>query len=167
MAWGRSTWLTSLEYAFQDPLCLYLVMDFHVGGDLLGVMERSPEVLNEQGVQFYLAEVAAGLNDLHHLGFIHRWVPWAPPEVLRCDPSLLVPQRCEARERSHCSDRPHQVGGLWLSGTADRWNCGELSGIPACCVCSHQTSRDVPSTHKGTHTQFWLDLSRCSIPQKG
>lgn len=85
MAWSCSAWLTSLVYAFQDPLCLYLVMEFHVGGDLLGVMERSPEVLDEQGVQFYLAEVAAGLHDLHQLGFVHRWVRCAAPEVPRCD----------------------------------------------------------------------------------
>ena len=85
MAWSSSPWVTSLVYAFQDPLCLYLVMEFHVGGDLLGVMERSPEVLDEQGVQFYLAEVAAGLSDLHQLGFIHRYVGRGPSELLRCD----------------------------------------------------------------------------------
>ena len=40
MAWTRSPWLTSLHYAFQDRERLYLVMDFHPGGDLLTVMER-------------------------------------------------------------------------------------------------------------------------------
>ena len=40
MAWSTSPWLTSLHYAFQDPTSLYLVMDYHPGGDLLNIMER-------------------------------------------------------------------------------------------------------------------------------
>ena len=40
MAWSSSPWLTSLHYAFQDPTSLYLVMDYHPGGDLLNIMER-------------------------------------------------------------------------------------------------------------------------------
>ena len=40
MAWSTSPWLTSLHYAFQDHTSLYLVMDYHPGGDLLNIMER-------------------------------------------------------------------------------------------------------------------------------
>ena len=40
MAWNSSPWLTSLHYAFQDRTSLYLVMDYHPGGDLLNIMER-------------------------------------------------------------------------------------------------------------------------------
>ena len=48
MAWGTSPWLTSLHYAFQDSSCLYLVMDYHPGGDLLTVMERREGGMSEE-----------------------------------------------------------------------------------------------------------------------
>jgi citron Rho-interacting kinase len=72
MAWTTSQWLTSLHYAFQDSSHLYLVMDFHPGGDLLSVMERNEGGMSESDARFYLAEIAAGLNDLHESGFVHR-----------------------------------------------------------------------------------------------
>ena len=76
MAWSTSPWLTSLTYAFMDSKCLYLVMEFHPGGDLLTVMEKdvNGEILTEQGIIFYLVEITAALNDLHQLGFVHRLV---------------------------------------------------------------------------------------------
>ena len=40
MANGSSPWLTALEYAFQDQENLYLVMEFHPGGDLLSLLTR-------------------------------------------------------------------------------------------------------------------------------
>ena len=40
MATATSPWLTSLQYAFQDDDCLYLVMEFHPGGDLLSLLSR-------------------------------------------------------------------------------------------------------------------------------
>lgn len=40
MASGSSPWLTALEYAFQDQENLYLVMEFHPGGDLLSLLTR-------------------------------------------------------------------------------------------------------------------------------
>ena len=47
MAWTTSPWLTSLHYAFQDPTSLYLVMDFHPGGDLLTIIERREGGMSE------------------------------------------------------------------------------------------------------------------------
>ena len=41
MAWTGSEWITRLQYAFQDSAHLYLVMEFHPGGDLLSLLARS------------------------------------------------------------------------------------------------------------------------------
>ncbi|KAK3787037.1 hypothetical protein RRG08_037315 [Elysia crispata] len=40
MATNKSPWITQLHYAFQDATNLYLVMDFHAGGDLLSLLSR-------------------------------------------------------------------------------------------------------------------------------
>ena len=48
MAWANSPWLTCLHYAFQDSSSLYLVMDYHPGGDLFSIMERRDEGMSEK-----------------------------------------------------------------------------------------------------------------------
>ena len=40
MVKASSMWLTQLQYAFQDKHNLYLVMEFHPGGDLLSLLSR-------------------------------------------------------------------------------------------------------------------------------
>ncbi|XP_049290289.1 citron rho-interacting kinase [Anopheles funestus] len=71
MATRRSEWITPLQYAFQDQHCLYLVMEFLPGGDLLSLMIRVG-VFDEDLAQFYLAELTAALHCLHSMGFVHR-----------------------------------------------------------------------------------------------
>ena len=72
MARNSSPWLTKLDYAFQDGSYLYLAMEYHCGGDLLGLMERMDNNLDEASVRFYTAEVCLGIHDLHKMGFVHR-----------------------------------------------------------------------------------------------
>ena len=48
MAWASSQWLTRLHFAFHDSTSLYLVMDYHPGGDLLTVMERREGGMTEE-----------------------------------------------------------------------------------------------------------------------
>lgn len=57
MAFGNSLWLTSLQYAFQDKNNLYFVMEYHSGGDLLGLLYRQGGTLPESAATFYLAEM--------------------------------------------------------------------------------------------------------------
>jgi citron Rho-interacting kinase len=72
MATNSSPWLTKLDYAFQDSGHLYLAMEFHCGGDLLSLLDRHGNCLDEASVRFYTAEVALGIHDLHKMGFVHR-----------------------------------------------------------------------------------------------
>ncbi|KAK7069746.1 hypothetical protein SK128_005129, partial [Halocaridina rubra] len=72
MAKANSAWLTHLQYAFQDDQQLYLVMEFHPGGDLLSLLDRYDEVFEEDMTRFYLAEVTAAIHTLHTMGYVHR-----------------------------------------------------------------------------------------------
>ncbi|XP_078681542.1 citron Rho-interacting kinase-like isoform X2 [Branchiostoma floridae x Branchiostoma belcheri] len=72
MARATSPWITSLQYAFQDRTSLYLVMDFHPGGDLLNLLGRHDDVFEEKMAQFYLAEMVQAIHCLHLMGYVHR-----------------------------------------------------------------------------------------------
>lgn len=72
MATAVSPWITSLQYAFQDMHNLYLVMEFHPGGDLLGLLDRFGGRLSEEFSRFYLAEITSAIRSLHQMGFVHR-----------------------------------------------------------------------------------------------
>ncbi|XP_050410841.1 citron rho-interacting kinase [Patella vulgata] len=72
MAQASSPWITQLHYAFQDSTNLYLVMDFHPGGDLLSLLSRHDDILDEKMARFYLAEMSVAINTLHEMGYVHR-----------------------------------------------------------------------------------------------
>ncbi|XP_046840291.1 citron Rho-interacting kinase-like isoform X2 [Xenia sp. Carnegie-2017] len=73
MAYSGSRWITSLQYAFQDQKNLYLVMEFHPGGDLLTLLSKQEnEILDEKIARFYLAEIIMALHFLHGMGYVHR-----------------------------------------------------------------------------------------------
>ncbi|CBY40507.1 unnamed protein product, partial [Oikopleura dioica] len=44
---GDSPWLVKLHYAFQDPRYLYFVMDYYAGGDLLTLISKHDDILEE------------------------------------------------------------------------------------------------------------------------
>ena len=74
MAYSGSPWITALQYAFQDTQNLYLVMEFHPGGDLLTLLgKQENEILDEKIAKFYLAEIVLALHSLHELGYVHRY----------------------------------------------------------------------------------------------
>ena len=120
MAWNRSPWITSLSYAFQDATNLYLVMDFHPGGDLLTVMERQEGGLGEEKARFYLAEIAAGLQDLHKLGFVHRDVKPENVIIARSGHTKLVDFGSAAR-----LDKSGNVVSILMNVNCQRYGCGE------------------------------------------
>ncbi|XP_049838505.1 citron rho-interacting kinase [Schistocerca gregaria] len=72
MAQASSPWITSLQYSFQDMQNLYLVMEFHPGGNLLSLLDRFDGVLSEELCRFYLSELALAIHSLHTMGYVHR-----------------------------------------------------------------------------------------------
>ncbi|XP_019394785.1 PREDICTED: citron Rho-interacting kinase isoform X4 [Crocodylus porosus] len=67
-----SPWIPQLQYAFQDKNHLYLVMEYLPGGDLLSLLNRYEDQLDESTVQFYLAELILAIQSVHQMGYVHR-----------------------------------------------------------------------------------------------
>ena len=68
---GVSQWAIPLICAFQDHENLYLVMEYAIGGDFLGLLLRK-ETIPEACAQFYLAQMVTCIEEAHHMGWIHR-----------------------------------------------------------------------------------------------
>jgi cell cycle protein kinase DBF2 len=67
----KTPWLVQLLYAFQDAEHVYLAMEYVPGGDFRTLLNNSG-VLKEEHARFYIAEMFAGVSELHKLGYIHR-----------------------------------------------------------------------------------------------
>lgn len=63
--------LIRLHYSFQDRNQLFLVFDYHVGGDLATQLRLQPTLPPER-CQFYVAEIILGIQELHRLGILYR-----------------------------------------------------------------------------------------------
>jgi len=71
MSDADNPWLVKLFFAFQDATYLYLVMEFCGGGDLMGLLIKK-DILSEKDTRFYMSELAAAINYVHELGYVHR-----------------------------------------------------------------------------------------------
>uniref|UniRef100_A0A5F9D3Y5 Citron Rho-interacting kinase n=1 Tax=Oryctolagus cuniculus TaxID=9986 RepID=A0A5F9D3Y5_RABIT len=69
---STSPWIPQLQYAFQDKDNLYLVMEYQPGGDLLSLLNRYEDQLDENMIQFYLAELILAVHSVHQMGYVHR-----------------------------------------------------------------------------------------------
>ncbi|KAM6298110.1 citron Rho-interacting kinase isoform 1-T1 [Aegotheles albertisi] len=69
---STSPWIPQLQYAFQDKKNLYLVMEYQPGGDLLSLLNRYEDQLDESTVRFYLAELVLAIHSVHQMGYVHR-----------------------------------------------------------------------------------------------
>jgi serine/threonine protein kinase len=67
----KSRWVVPLISCFQDDNYLYLVMDYMVGGDFLGLLIRKA-ILREDWTRFYIAEMVLCIEAAHRLCLIHR-----------------------------------------------------------------------------------------------
>ncbi|KAF2204945.1 kinase-like protein [Delitschia confertaspora ATCC 74209] len=67
----NSRWVVPLVASFQDNNNLYLVMDYMVGGDFLGLLLRE-DVLDEGVARWYIAEMILCIEEAHKMDWIHR-----------------------------------------------------------------------------------------------
>lgn len=63
--------VVKLYYAFQNDAKVFLVMDYHAGGELFFHLRKNG-FFTEKVCQFYLAEILIALEHLHNNGIIHR-----------------------------------------------------------------------------------------------
>jgi p70 ribosomal S6 kinase len=63
--------VVGLRCSFSTEKKLFLVMDFHVGGELFFHL-RKAGLLLEATARFYVAEILLALEHLHSSGIIHR-----------------------------------------------------------------------------------------------
>ncbi|KAF9240650.1 kinase-like domain-containing protein [Melanogaster broomeanus] len=71
LAESTSPWVVQLFYSFQDPLYLYLIMEFLPGGDLMTMLMKY-DIFSEDVTRFYMAECILAIEAVHDLGYIHR-----------------------------------------------------------------------------------------------
>ena len=67
----NSKWIVPLIASFQDVTNLYLVMEYMVGGDFLGLLFRK-DILKERHARWYIAEMILCVEEAHRLRWIHR-----------------------------------------------------------------------------------------------
>lgn len=71
VASASSRWVVPLIASFQDTNNLYLVMEYMVGGDFLGLLFRK-DILKEKRAKWYIAEMILCVEEAHKLRWIHR-----------------------------------------------------------------------------------------------
>jgi serine/threonine-protein kinase LATS1/2 len=64
-------WIVKLYYSFQDQNCLYFVMEYIPGGDLMTMLIKEG-TFSEELSRFYIAELTCAVESVHNLRFIHR-----------------------------------------------------------------------------------------------
>ena len=67
----KSRWVVPLIASFQDTTNLYLVMEYMVGGDFLGLLFRK-DTLKPRSARWYIAEMILCVEEAHRLRWIHR-----------------------------------------------------------------------------------------------
>ena len=67
----KSPWIVELKASFQQGDYLFLVMEFLIGGDLMGLL-IAKDILTEDEAKFYICEMILAIDSIHKLNCIHR-----------------------------------------------------------------------------------------------
>ncbi|KAI7865539.1 kinase-like domain-containing protein [Spinellus fusiger] len=67
----RHPFLVRLHHSFQDASQLFLVLDYHVGGDLATQLAKFTRFTPDRA-RLYTAEILLGMQELHRLGILYR-----------------------------------------------------------------------------------------------
>ncbi|KAF8367357.1 wts-1 [Pristionchus pacificus] len=71
LAEADSPWIVRLFFSFQDERCLYFIMEYVPGGDMMELLIKKGW-FNEMEARFYISELTVAIDYVHSLGFIHR-----------------------------------------------------------------------------------------------
>ena len=71
LAEADNEWVVKLYYSFQDTECLYFVMEYIPGGDMMSLLIKLG-TFPEHLTLFYIAELVCAIESVHKMGFIHR-----------------------------------------------------------------------------------------------
>ncbi|CAJ0930486.1 unnamed protein product, partial [Mesorhabditis belari] len=71
LAEANSPWIVKLFFSFQDERCLYFIMEYVPGGDMMQLLINK-EIFSESLAKFYIAELTCAIEYVHSLKFIHR-----------------------------------------------------------------------------------------------
>ncbi|GMR54222.1 hypothetical protein PMAYCL1PPCAC_24417 [Pristionchus mayeri] len=71
LAEADSHWIVRLFFSFQDERCLYFIMEYVPGGDMMELLIKKGW-FNEVEAKFYISELTCAIEYVHSLGFIHR-----------------------------------------------------------------------------------------------
>jgi serine/threonine protein kinase len=72
LAKSDNPFIVKLQYAFQTPKKLFLVLDFCPGGDLETMLHESKGPFSEEKAKFIAAEILIAIKDLHEKNIIYR-----------------------------------------------------------------------------------------------
>lgn len=71
LAEADNEWIVQMYNSFQDNNCLYFILEYVPGGDLIDLLSEV-QTFPEDWARFYIAEISLAVQAVHDMGFIHR-----------------------------------------------------------------------------------------------